>query len=315
MKFDAEKGAGVELSERFKVQGYPTFVVLNSEGGTISRWAGYETAAEFIASLDEAKNDPTTVAEKEQRFESNPTPEDAVTLADLHASSGEFVDAADYVERAIELGSEEEGLDFKLFFVHRWGYAKEAFDVEQLRAAADRAVDSGRLSGEEHLLLARYMSSAAEDGDDWSPAPYLETALAATEGDDDPELVDDRRLVLIEHALRVTGDKETALTLKRETMEEGWEESSDELNGFAWWCYENRVNLEEAESLARKGVELAEEDADRAAVLDTLAELVFLRGEAEEAATLISRAIELAPDNDYYKEQLARFNGEPPSVM
>ena len=100
-----------------------------------------------------------------------------------------------------------------------------------------------------------------------------------------------------------------------ETRPEGWEEDPGELNGFAWWCFENRINLEQAEDLARRGVELAPEGEEKAMVLDTLAELVFLRGDENEAVALIRQAIEQSPDNEYYREQMVRFGGEPDGVM
>ena len=53
-------------------------------------------------------------------------------------------------------------------------------------------------------------------------------------------------------------DKAKALSLKRRSMPEGWMEQAKQLNAFAWWCFENEVDLEEADTLARKGVDLAE---------------------------------------------------------
>ena len=44
-------------------------------------------------------------------------------------------------------------------------------------------------------------------------------------------------------------------------------------------------------------------------ILDTAAELCYLRGDPEEAAALMAEAIEQDADNDYYKEQLVRFKG------
>jgi tetratricopeptide (TPR) repeat protein len=90
-------------------------------------------------------------------------------------------------------------------------------------------------------------------------------------------------------------------------LPEGWMEDANELNNFAWWCFENEVNLEEALELAIKGAELAENDSARANVLDTAAEICNALGNCEEAIVKIKKAIELDPDNDYFKDQLARF--------
>ena len=87
---------------------------------------------------------------------------------------------------------------------------------------------------------------------------------------------------------------------------ENWEENAQALNNLAWWCFENRVELERAQQLAEDSIEKAESDASRANSLDTLAEIVALDGDTEEAARLIRQAIELNP-TDYFKSQLARF--------
>ena len=122
-------------------------------------------------------------------------------------------------------------------------------------------------------------------------------------------LLKDRRKLLISEALLVKDDPELALGLVREGLPEGWEEDAGRLNGFAWWCFENDVNLEEAEMLARKGAELAEDDSKKAQILDTAAEIAYLRGDQAEAVALIQQAIVLDSDSEGYGEKLDRFNG------
>ena len=90
-------------------------------------------------------------------------------------------------------------------------------------------------------------------------------------------------------------------------MPEGWREDPGQLNNFAWWCFENNTNLDEAEELALHGVEIATSDGDRANILDTAAEICAARGNCDEAIARIKQAIELSPDRNYYKDQLARF--------
>ena len=84
-------------------------------------------------------------------------------------------------------------------------------------------------------------------------------------------------------------------------------EESDQLNEFAWWCFENRVNLAEAKTLAEKGVALAPAGSEKAAVLDTLAEICNETGDCKQSVELIRKAIAEDPANDYYREQLAKF--------
>ena len=109
------------------------------------------------------------------------------------------------------------------------------------------------------------------------------------------------------YALIVEQDPQKALSLKRQSLPEGWLSDPDALNEFAWWCFENRVNLKEAETLSRKSIELSQPGAEQANYLDTLAELVNLRGNTEEAAALIREALQMNPESRYLKDQLARF--------
>ena len=63
----------------------------------------------------------------------------------------------------------------------------------------------------------------------------------------------------------------------------------------------NHPVLKEA---AKKAVELEPEDSN---ILDTLAEVCFRLGDRDKAIEIETRAIELAPDDAYLKEQLERF--------
>lgn len=53
VKFDMEKGEGVELRNKFKVKAFPTFLVIDAQTGTeITRIVGGDVAEAFIKSLD-----------------------------------------------------------------------------------------------------------------------------------------------------------------------------------------------------------------------------------------------------------------------
>jgi tetratricopeptide (TPR) repeat protein len=149
--------------------------------------------------------------------------------------------------------------------------------------------------------------AAGQAGDPTIVVPHLEPALAASaESEDDWERRMHDRL-LIEKVALVDGEVEKAVQLKKESLGEGWEEDPRSLNSLSWWCFERRINLEEAEALARKGVALAADDATKARILDTLAEILYARGSADEALAMIEQAITAAPDREHYKKQRERF--------
>ena len=78
-------------------------------------------------------------------------------------------------------------------------------------------------------------------------------------------------------------------------------------NSFAWLCFENRVNLEDAELLARRGAELAAPGKERAMILDTAAEICNARGNCDDAVELMRQALAEHPDSEHYATQLTRF--------
>jgi tetratricopeptide (TPR) repeat protein len=305
---DAEGEEGLELAEEFAIGGYPTFIVANAEAETISRWWGYETADEFIDTVAESVADPTTIAEKKARYEAEPTARDALVIGEYHMTREEGPEAVEYLTAAIELGPDE-GYEYNLFWATYIGFANEDFTSDELKVIADQALASPNLDADKLVDVARNTIRALEDEDPEGAAPYIAAGLAASEGTDDPDLQKSRRKLLISEALLVKGDRELALSLVREDLPEGWEEDPGRLNGFAWWCFENEINLEEAETLARKGAELAEDDAEKAQILDTVAEIAHLRGNQAEAVALIQQAIDLDPDSEHYGEQLDRFTG------
>jgi tetratricopeptide (TPR) repeat protein len=306
-KVDAEGEEGVALKEEFAIGGYPTFIVANAEAETISRWWGYDTADEFIDTVAEAMADPTTIAEKKARHEAQPTARDASVLGNYHMTRKEGPEAVEYLRTAFELDPDE-GHEYDLFYATYIGFSNEDFTAEELKVVADQALASPNLDAEKLVDVARNTVRAFEDDDPEGAAVYIAAGLAASEGTDDPELQKERSKLLISEALLVKNDPELALGLVREGLPEGWEEDAGRLNGFAWWCFENEVNLEEAEALARKGAELAEDDSQKAQILDTTAEIAYLRGNQAEAVALIQQAITLDPESEGYGKQLDRFS-------
>ena len=137
--------------------------------------------------------------------------------------------------------------------------------------------------------------------------PYLAKAVKASDGSDDESIQKFRNYLMPDYALYVEKDEETAISLRKGRLPEGWLDDPGELNSFAWWCYENSINLEEAEDLALRGARLASTDAERANILDTAAEICNARGDCTKAVQLIQEAIELEPEKEYFHDQLKRF--------
>jgi tetratricopeptide (TPR) repeat protein len=80
--------------------------------------------------------------------------------------------------------------------------------------------------------------------------------------------------------------------------------SSVDHNDLAWMAASLGRDLDHALAHANRAVELK---PDRAAYLDTLAEVHFRRGDRAQATRLMKRCLELDPKSDYFHKQLARF--------
>ncbi|MEZ5066827.1 MAG: hypothetical protein R3B81_19100 [bacterium] len=307
-KTDAEKGEGIELAKEYLVQGYPTFVLTNAKGEALDTWSGYGKE-HFLETIGTAVADPTTIAEKTARFGKSPSAADAKKLARFHGTRGEYVDAVRFAKKAGEIApSAENRYDEFYYTAYASIRGSEDFSLEDVTAAADQVVRAKDVSGDTLVELADMMSYLGQKNE--QPrlvVPYLEPALKATKGTTDPGLAQARQGIEIEHALLVLNDKDKALELKRASMPEGWKDDASGLNSFAWWCFEKDVNLEEAEALARHGVEVAAAGREKAMILDTAAEICNARGNCDDAVELIQRAVSEDPDSEHYQKQLTRF--------
>lgn len=53
IKIDMEKGEGINLARQFKIQGYPTFIILNSNGKELGRIVGGAQIEQFIQKVED----------------------------------------------------------------------------------------------------------------------------------------------------------------------------------------------------------------------------------------------------------------------
>ena len=300
---------GKKLEKTYSVKGHPSFVLTNPSGDVLDRWVGFRNPESWLTIMSSAVADPTTFEQKRTRFATSPTAKDAATLGRIHGTRGERADALTHYRRALELdpaGPYAQPIFDQVAALH--GEKDSGVTTDDVTKAAKAALASSHATPESKVGLALGMLRVGTRAKDMKlVAPYLEAALDATKDSTAEDMIKMRDRLLIEEALHVKGDPAKAVELKRKSMPEGWMTQPAQLNAFAWWSFENRVNLAEAETLARKGVELSGPGAERAQILDTVAELCNLRGECPEAITLIRQAMKEDPDEEHYPKQLARF--------
>ena len=306
-RVDCEKGDGIAMAKDFVVKAYPTFVLLNKDGQTLDRWVGYEKDY-LLKTLPDATADLTTIEEKRARFQSKPDLRSSVALGRYASAMGEYREAVTYLLEAQSLKTDPQtDYSFPIFENTYDGMGKELFTYQDLTAAADNA-----LKVKSRPMIAYYVASmmvptAQKNGNRSDIEKYLQAGLDATASGSDDEIKNARNDLMVSFSLLIKNDTATAVEYKKATMPKGWQDDPNQLNQFAWWCFENNANMKEAETLARKAVAQAKQGRERANILDTLAEILNAQGKTGEALEFSKQASAEAPDNKFFKSQVERF--------
>ncbi|MCP4290695.1 MAG: hypothetical protein GY780_02515 [bacterium] len=307
---DCEKGEGIEVAKKYNVRGYPTFIMVNADGEVSSSWIGYPGPDKWASYVDAGVKDTRTVVQKKAAYEKDTTKELACSLANSASANYDFAGAVKYFRKARELdpaGARQYTDDIltNMYYGSRGG----AFTLDEVKNEADFVMVSSEATAEDKVNVAQMLHGmASQMGEVEAALPYISAALIASEGLDD--LADSRLELEIVNALLVEKDTKKALGLKRNSMNDGWQEDPAAINNFAWWCFENSINLEEAKDLALKAVELAPDAGQKANILDTAAEICNAMENCEQAVELMQKAVELNPEKKYFKTQLAKFEEE-----
>ena len=312
LQIDCEKGEGVELAKKYDIRGFPTFMMVDAKGEITDRWIGYGGPTSWAANVAAGKADRRTMAVKKEAYAAEPTTVLAQALANDAATDGDYQAAVGFLRQARELDPDS-AVDYTTEIVTfmAYGSRQNLFTFEEVEAEV-KIVFSAADSNLENRLHASMMAlaMARQNGTPAKAAPFLKAAMQASEGNNDPELAARIANLQVDHALLVEKDTAKALGMFLEHMPEGWQDDSGQLNRFAWWCFENTVNLEEAEELALRGAELSDSDGQKANILDTAAEIAYARGDQVRAVELIQQAVDLDPEKDYFQGQLVRFEGK-----
>ena len=308
-KLNAEHGEGEALAEEYGVRGYPTYVLTDAGGAVVDRWIGFGTAKEFLARMREALADPTTLDQKAARYASRPNVKEAKKLAALYSWGDRPVDALRYLNDLVQLDpARADNYRPDILDAYHEAWKGGSATIDDVRSAADRVLSARKPEPNSVFDAAAIMGDVArKEGDRSIAGPYYSRALAVARASKDEKVRKRIPRLEVGNALYAEGDEARAISLMRASMPAGWEENSDKLNEFAWWCFQNRVNLEDAERLARAGAELAEPGPDRAAILDTAAEICNARGNCADAVALEGEAARQDPENSHYKKRQAEF--------
>jgi tetratricopeptide (TPR) repeat protein len=295
-RYDGERGEGKALADRYHIPGFPTVVVIDSDGAEVDRITGFKAPKEFLPEVQRILRGEGTLKALREKFADNP--EDLKTgllLAKKLVRSGSD-DAAALLDR---LGEQAKGAEPEveagvclvqggaLLTRDQRDAALACFvrvlkDFPGTEAAVTAAISVGTLllkdDPERALDLIRSTRAAARGG---RPSVELEQVVSAL------HLSAAEKAVL--RQAEAAGDDPQAL------------------NDVAWACYSHGLVLEAAAGWARKAVELSKRDP---AILDTLAHVLFELGQVDEAVRLEDEAASKATNAGHiarFQEALAKF--------
>lgn len=257
--------------------------------------------------LDLGFSDLSTISEKEARYKNKPDANTARFLASFYNTQGEIKKAASFFEDAAKYDPEND-YAMELFQIYSTGYRKKVYTFEEMKTAAEKAVNSNKVDDNAKTgIYAQMTIVIKEDPEDEKMIAFLSQGYEHLNNHQEgaPKWATDA--INISYALYIEKDENKAIKFKKASYNDGWQDNPGDLNGFAWWCFENKINLEEARQLGQRGIKLAKPGREKAMILDTVAEIANLEGSPEESITYTEEAILEDPENEFYQKQLERF--------
>jgi tetratricopeptide (TPR) repeat protein len=280
----------------------------SKDGETLQRWWGY-SKEDFLKEMKNGLSDPTTITEKKERFVKTPDAKTARALAIYHYTRRELKESESYYLAAKKYDQKYD-YTYELYDLIRRGFRSNLYTKDQVIKAADTALASEFVDTRSKLRIYDQMGggSILMFPDDEDVLGYIRKGYTFAQNITNENLKGYKDRIDISYTIYIEKDIPHAVAQKKKTYGEGWQDNTKNLNSFAWWCFENKINLEEAEKMAERGIKLAEAGSEKGNILDTLAEIVNLRGDPVRASQLIDEAVKENPDREYFKKQQVKFH-------
>jgi thioredoxin-like negative regulator of GroEL len=269
VKLDGERGEGAEVHAKYNVVGFPTILFLHPDGTEIDRVFGGVNAEDFLKAVNDYAENKNTITELDAKL----------------AAAGDTADLA---------------LFYEVGYRHCIrGDADKAEEILQKTIARDKDNAKGYASKSlfalGNFLYLRGQSDpkkaieAMERLQREYPASKEASAVLPSIG---------KAYLLLKQPEKTRALLDEYIAAKGAT--------SNEYNKYAWFCFQNKYDLPRGIEVAKLGLEKNPKDD---ALWDTLAELLYASNDAKGAVDAENKAIGLAPEDDYYKEQKTRFGG------
>ncbi|MCU0230996.1 MAG: hypothetical protein MUC67_06410 [Acidobacteria bacterium] len=269
--------------------------------------------------LEQALGPPRTLEQRIAEFEKAPTADAALSLGNELLAEERYSEAIPLYQRAGTLEQKHGDSESHEAFastVSRNALAAAAqgaragtVPVETLKQAYERYLALHPDDADVANVAALYLAVGLSKGQDNAfLQPRLDAAIAAFEKSEDAEKKQSLEQLQIVRARAIENDPAKAIALKQKTFGEGWQDDPSELSEFARFLVRNDLDLDEAERVARRAVELSEPGRERSRAAETLARVLEKRGERDEAIAALETALQGAPYDKGLKRRLAELN-------
>lgn len=308
VNFKSEQGK--KLEARYQVGIYfPVFYLLNHAGDIIQRWTGYTTAGRFIGQLNSALGDLTTINEKEARFKAQPSVEDALFLARYYTDTWDYLKANEYYGEARKIrGNDPAVFSYDIFQNCANAAWQDSISFDQVLPAADSVLTFRSTSKADLVKVAQIMARLGRKLNETDRiGKYIQAAIDITSNSKSSKDIEDNTLLKSEYALYVDKDTTEAIRLKKTTLPEGWESNPEQFYGYAKWCLEHNIDLENARMLTLKATGMASPGEFRGKVYNTLAQICDALKDYQEAVQYMRLAIKDDPHDPYYPDHLTEL--------
>ena len=303
---DAEKGEGIELAKRYGVSGFPTLVVVDASGDEVDRIVGYRAPEPFTKDVQRILAGEGTLPALRAAYTAAPDDVAAGLALGTKLAVSKPTDAATLFAHLVETSKSQDRATQANVHLE---YAAALLATRQLEPAMAEAEILVRDFADTPAAgkAAARVGGAFIRGDAKRALAFLDAARgAATESQDK---------VLIEQYTVAVHKAGIAASLKRQGEAAG--DDPQALNAVAWTCFEQKMNVRDAIGWARTAVEKSNRDA---AILDTLANLLWLTGTPDARAEALKLETEAAGKGEgamakEFKSLVARWNAESQAVQ
>ena len=299
-KIDAEKDSGPEQKKKYRVRGYPTILLLDTDGNEIDRIVGYRPPDEFLNELNRIKSRDNTISDLKYRHKQEPDHYPTqIALAKKYVLVNLPDSASQILDNLYDVQQNKSQLDFSVALILGQLYYQIG-SLDRSIQILDQIVESGVDSSDTGYFFGlMYKARKTSDIDD-----LLQYADFSENKDRKKQSY--WQIIRILKKQKRDPDLEAELYLKAIALYGSeYKYLPSLLNSFAWRMTVLEKNLD----IALEKINEALESGEDLRILDTKAEVLWKLNRTEEAVQVIEKCIQGDPDKKHYRDQKTKFLG------